>query len=75
MRPIMIGLQKGSQYTFLTEARHQIDGARASIVGRNPIISNRLSSSLCSRRIGAEMDKRHNITTQLSSALIHCFPA
>lgn len=70
----MIGLQKGSQYTFLTEARHQIDGARA-IVGRNPIISNRLSSSLCSRRIGAEMDKRHNVTTQLSSALVHCFPA
>lgn len=65
MRPV-INSKKDSQYT-IQERRHQIDEDRASIVGRNPILFNRSSSSLCSWRIGPE---HHNII--MSRALSVC---
>lgn len=78
--PIIINLQKDSHFR-LRRSNTKLIEYRASIDGRNPILSNRLSSSLCSRRIGVELNERHNKTAQSSSLLTfcefeaHCFPA
>lgn len=75
-----ICLGEGRSNYYLICKRIQIK-YRASIDRRNPILSNRLSSSLCSRRIGVELNERHNKTAQSSSLLTfcefeaHCFPA
>lgn len=54
-----------------SQRRDQNDEDRALIIRRSSILSNRFSSILFGIGIGAGLDERLNIFTQLSSCLIN----